>query len=138
MQHEASQQRTLGVALAIIVGLIPAFFIVFRALVSDVPPQSSAASSVVSYAVVVLVSYAVAGAAFGYIEPGRAAGWGFWLSLPVVFPLAVAIVRERQRTLEIVLYALLALCAAAAAAYAASRLRRPMTKIRERHGKSSG
>ena len=123
-QHEASPlQRTMGIALAIIVGLIPAFFVVLRALISDVPPQSSAADSVVFYAGAVLVSYAVAGAAFGYIEPRRAARWGLWLSVPVVFPLAVAVVRERHRTVEIVFYAVLALCAAAAAAHAASRLR---------------
>lgn len=123
-QHEASAlRRTTGVALALLVGLIPAFFVVLRALISDVPPQSSAAGSVVFYAVAVLVSYAVAGAAFGYIAPRRAARWGIWLSFPVVLPLAVAVVRERQRTLEIVLYVILALCAAAAAAHAASRLR---------------
>jgi hypothetical protein len=127
-QHDTPIQRTLGIALAIIVGLVPAFFIVFRALISDVPPQASSASTVVYYAVAVLVAYAVAGAVFGYVEPKRAAGWGLWLSLPVLLPLAVAVARERQRTVEVVLYAVLALAAAATAAYAAARLRRPAVK----------
>jgi hypothetical protein len=127
-QHDSRLQRMIGIALALIVGLALVFFIVFRALISDVPPQSSAAESVVYYSLAVLVSYAVAGATFGYIEPKRAAGWGFWLSLPVSLPLAVAAVRERQRTIEILLYAVLAFCAAAAAAYAAARLRRPTVK----------
>jgi hypothetical protein len=126
-QHDTPIQRTIGIALAIIVGLVPAFFIVFRALISDIPPQASSAS-VVYYAVAVLVAYAVAGAVFGYVEPKRAAGWGLWLSLPVLLPLAVAVVRERQRTVEVVLYAVLALSAAATAAYAAARLRRPAVK----------
>lgn len=123
-QHDSPLQRMIGIALALIVGLVLAFFIVFRALISDVPPQASAVDSVIYYALAVLVSYAVAGAAFGYIEPKRAAGWGLWLSLPVFVPLAVAAVRERQRTIEIALYAVLAFCAAAAAAYATARFRR--------------
>jgi hypothetical protein len=118
----------IGIALALVVGFVLAFFVVFHALISDVPPQSSAADNVVYYALAVLVSYAVAGAAFGYTEPKRAAGWGLWLGLPVLFPLAVAAVRECQRTIEILLYAVLAFCSAAAAAYAAARLRRPTVK----------
>jgi hypothetical protein len=127
-KHDAALPRMLGVALALVVGFALAFFIVFHGLISDVPPQSSAADNVVYYALTVLVSYAVAGAAFGYMEPKRAAGWGLWLALPVLLPLAVAAVRERQRTIEISLYAVLAFCSAAAAAYAAARLRRPTIK----------
>lgn len=104
-KHDSTLQRTIGIALALIVGFVPAFFIVFHAQISDVPPQSFAVDHVVYYALAVLVSYAVAGAAFGYMEPKRAAGWGLWLGLPVLFPLAVAAVRERQRTIEILLYA---------------------------------
>jgi hypothetical protein len=127
-KDDAALPRMLGVALALVVGFALAFFIVFHALISDVPPQSSASDNVVYYALAVLISYAVAGAAFGYMEPKRAAGWGLWLALPVLFPLAVATVRERQRVIEILLYAVLALCSAAAAAYAAARLRRPTVK----------
>jgi hypothetical protein len=127
-KHDSALQRMIGIALALIVGFVLAFFIVFYALISDVPPQSSAPDNVVYYALAVLVSYAVAGAAFGYMDPKRAAGWGLWLGLPVLFPLAVAAVRERQRTIEILLYAVLAFVSAAAAAYAAARLRRRTVK----------
>jgi hypothetical protein len=122
-QEEALWQRMATIALAVLAGVIPALFLIFKALISDVPPGVGAATSVVLYGVAIVIVYAMAGAAFGYMAPKRSSSWGVWLSLPVTFPLAVALVREPARLLTVGTYAVLAVCASSAASYGAARIR---------------
>jgi hypothetical protein len=123
-ERQTLLRRTAASVLAILVGAVPAFLLIFKALITDVPPGTGGNTSIGFYSASVLVAYALIGALFGYVQPERSARWAGWLCLPVILPLAVAVVREPAQAPVTVAYGLLALSAAAAAAYAAARARR--------------
>ena len=77
---ESTPVRVLLVALAIVISVLPAFFLVFNAIFSD----SGGISEHAVIMALVFVVYAVLGALFGFASPGFSYWWGAWLSITAV------------------------------------------------------
>ncbi len=114
--------RPLGYAIAVGIGMVPAFFVVFNAIFSDI---FSAVERLLTM-VLTAMSYGLLGFLFGVAAPGASWQWGGWLALPA----AVIVVRqsldEPERAPINLVYLLVALGAAAATSYAGARLRARM------------
>jgi hypothetical protein len=104
---------------AVGIGVVPALFLVFNSVFSDV---SGAADRWLTFLLVV-VAYAILGIAFGFASsavPWKAA---FWLAFPALAILAWYSTREPGQLPLHLLYLLLALISAAGGAYAGLWLR---------------
>lgn len=72
--------RVLGYAFATFIGVFPAFFLVFKAIFSDV---FSVFEHLMMF-ILVILAYGVLGLLFSFILPGPPWRWAIWLSLMAV------------------------------------------------------
>jgi hypothetical protein len=110
--------RQLSYVIAFLVGILPAFFIVFNAIFSDV---FSTADRVMTF-LLVAVAYTALGALFGFFAPMAAWQVGLWLSLPAILIVAWYSTREPGQWLLHLTYLILTLAFASLGAYVGSRL----------------
>ena len=119
----------IGSILALGVGFLAAFFIIFNALFADI---FSPVDRLITLLIVVVV-YGIIGGAFGFSAPGSAWKWALWIDLPAIVIVAWYTTREPQRWLLHLAYLVVSIGAAALGAYAGSQLR-----LRWSHASSSG
>ena len=111
--------RPLGYVLAIGIGVIPAFFVVFNAIFSDIFSTAERLFTLLLTAVV----YGLLGLIFGIVGPSGLWQWGAWLALPAAIIVVWQSLDEPERALLNLAYLVVAFCAAAALSYAGARLR---------------
>jgi hypothetical protein len=114
-------KRFLGYVLAFVVGVLPAFFIVFNAVFPD--SNGIIFERMVSF-VITIVAYGLLGAIFGLIAAGPSWKWGIALSLPAVFLILFYTAREPGNAGLHLLYLVIAVGSACLGAYLAARLKK--------------
>ncbi|HWG92257.1 MAG TPA: hypothetical protein VNZ52_15510 [Candidatus Thermoplasmatota archaeon] len=115
-----SRLEPLGHALALLLGALAGFFLVFAGVFSD---GASPGERYVSYALVV-TAYGLLGLALGYAWPRRFLVWTLEASVPTLLFLAWYTTREPQQALLHFAYAALVVGGSLAGASAGARLRR--------------
>jgi len=73
-------KKSLWIAFALIIGILPGFFLVFNFMFSDI---ISLKERVLSF-LIVIAAYLILGAAFGLAGSDISWRWGIWLSLPAI------------------------------------------------------
>jgi len=113
-------KKSLWIALALIIGILPGFFLVFNFMFSDI---ISLNERILSF-LIVIAAYLILGAAFGLAGSDIGWKWGIWISLPAVI-IALAYSFSEAGTLAINLaYSASALGSSAISAYLTSKLLR--------------
>jgi hypothetical protein len=111
--------RFLGYVVALSIGALPAFFVVFNAIFAD---AGSIAERIVTF-VLTILSYGILGLACGFFLAAAAWRLGLWVSCPAIVIVIWYSMREGERLLLHLFYLVLAVGAASFGAYAGSRLR---------------
>jgi hypothetical protein len=120
---ENRQTGFVPVVLAIVIGIFPAFFLVFNAIFSD----SGDISEHFVILALVFVVYGVLGAAFGLAWPRLSYSWGAWLGIPALVLVAWYSIKESglgpERLLLHAAYLVVAIGAGCLGGYAGARRR---------------
>ncbi len=103
---------------AVLVGLPPAFFIVFNAIFSD---GTSIPERLISF-VLIIISYGILGFVVGFIWPERSWRWGIWISLTAFLIVGWYSLRETAYLLLHFSYLAVTAASACLAALAGTRL----------------
>jgi len=113
-------KKSLWIALALIIGILPGFFLVFNFMFSDI---ISLNERILSF-LIVIAAYLILGAAFGLAGSDIGWKWGIWISLPAVI-IALAYSFSEAGTLAMNLaYSASALGSSAISAYLTSKFLR--------------
>ncbi|MCX7749442.1 MAG: hypothetical protein N2645_21500 [Clostridia bacterium] len=97
-------KKFLGHVLAFLLGILPAFFIVFNSIFSD--SSGSVLERLFTFGLVILV-YGILGFIFGFISSAETWKWGISLSLPAVFIVLLYSSKELQNLLFNIFYGVL-------------------------------
>jgi hypothetical protein len=109
----------IGYILALAVGCLAAFFILFNVVFTDV---FSLVDRLSTFLLVVVV-YGIIGGAFGFGSLVNAWKWALWINLPAIVIIAWYTTHEPQRWLLHLAYLALSITATAIGTYAASQIR---------------
>jgi len=82
---------------ALLIGIPPAFFLVFNAIFSDV---FSALERLMTFLLIV-VTYGILGAIFGFVWPQHSWRWGLWLSIAAIL---IAVLYSFRETGQLALH----------------------------------
>jgi hypothetical protein len=115
-------RRTILYILAMIIGFVPAFFVVLNAVFTDY--NGSFIERAVTFGLVV-AAYGILGTVFGLLGPETSWRWGIWISLPAAFLMVVYSIREPESLGLSFLYLALAVASSCLASlFSAGRVRR--------------
>lgn len=113
-------KKALGVILALVLGFLPGFFIVFNSVFSD---SNGAMSERLVTFFLTGAAFGLLGLVFGFLAPKESWRWGLWLSFPALLILVLFSVGERQNILLQLFYLVLTIASACLSAYAGMLLR---------------
>lgn len=112
--------------LAILIGVLPAFFIVFNSIFTD--SNGSLAERMFTF-VLVIVAYGVLGVVFGLVAPLASWRWGIWVSVPAALVVILYSIKETDGIFLNLFYIVIALTSGCVASYLGARLSRYNNKI---------
>ena len=113
-------KKSLWIALAIIIGILPGFFLVFNFMFSDI---ISLNERILSF-LIVIAAYLILGAAFGLAGSDISWRWGIWLSLPAIIIASIYSFSEAGTLALNLAYSASALGSSAMSSFLASKLLR--------------
>jgi len=111
-------KKIIGYILALVIGLLPGFFIVFNSVFTD--SSGSLWERVLTF-ILVIFSYGILGLIFGFIGRETSWKWGLWLSAPAVVILVLYSFKEPGTILLNLLYIVLTLASACLASSLGAR-----------------
>lgn len=103
----------VGAFLAVVVGVLPGFFLVFNSIFSD----GGALGERIFTFVYVFVAYVILGIIFGMTGPRFSWKWGIWLSIAALVFVILYTFRESERAVLHALYLVVTFSAACLGGY---------------------
>lgn len=113
-------RKALVRILAIIIGLIPGFFIVFNSVFSD---SNGSKGEWVTIVILIVASYGIPGLIFGYLSPKYSWRWGIWINIPAIVILTLYSFKEPNIILLSLFDLILTLLSACGASFLGAKLR---------------
>ncbi|MCX7921504.1 MAG: hypothetical protein N3B21_05740 [Clostridia bacterium] len=111
-------KRAIGYVLAVVIGILPAFFLVFNSVFTD---STSITERLFTFALVMAV-YGILGVIFGLAGVNTSWRWGIYLSSSAILILVLYSFKEPGIIPLSLLYAIMAIVSSCTAAYLGSRI----------------
>ena len=112
-------KRIFGYILAFIIGIVPAFFLVFNYLFTD--SSGNFSERLITF-IIVAIAYGLLGFAFGFFGKKTSLGWGIILSSPAIIIAFLYALREKQIILLAISYVIVSILFSSFFAYFASKI----------------